>query len=1184
MDLSDQLLQQLLNSKDGRLSLLLTDQGMLEYLLSSWVNQMLQKNLRQGFSQILVLGEPYKEVSNLEMVLERNTSASTDQLLALPTTTFWGANRYANQSNLLHQRIRAIYSIHRRLEPGTILASPRSFAQTISEPAWVDQLVLRLKKGEERDMDELIEALIDLGYVEAELVNEPGYYAQRGGIIDVFASQLQTPFRLEFFGDTIMSIRPFDATSQRSFAEVEELEVFLALETPPVQSRRRQNVQRLYDELMAQDIDRHERQGMIDAFQKGYIFPGYHLFQPLFRTEARTSLFELIAPDQLVILLQSQDKIIEDYQAFYDELLTYHDEDISAKKPSLHPSFHFLTPTEFTESLSKLPYLVELKSQAIAAESQYLVSGRSQLDPQDRALLATQGEDALAGFVKFVNKANYSSIIVVHELDQAARIAHLLEHQNQATSIMQKSLLETIDQQLEPEKVHICQGYLSEWVFLQERQLLIMPDFAIFGANVPRKPRIKSQRQLQSLLSSFRDLAIGSPVVHIEHGIGRYSGIQTLELSGIKNDFLIIEYACQDKVYVPVDRLNMVQKYSAGDGSSNPPLDRLKSQGWIRRKGKVKKAIRDLADQLLQIQARRKLASRPVFSEPSDLYFQFEVDFPYDETEDQLQAITDVNQDFGRSVPMDRLICGDVGFGKTEVALRAAMRAVLDGWQVVVLAPTTVLSFQHFKTFENRFQKYGVTIGLLNRFVSSKNVKATLERFSKGQLDILIGTHRILSKDVKPKNLGLVIIDEEQRFGVSHKEAIKDLRAGCDVLTLTATPIPRSLHMAMLGLRDISVIMTPPVERLAIKTFVAKFDPLLIKKGVERELQRGGQIFFVHNRVEDILQVRSYLLELMPGVDIRVAHGQMREHELERVMVDFIEGKFPVLLCTTIIESGLDIPNVNTIFVNRAEHFGLAQLYQMRGRVGRSSRQSYAYFLTHAQTLPVDAERRLEILAAHQELGSGFQIANYDLEMRGAGNLLGGEQSGHIADVGLELYTNLLHEEIMRMRDGTVAQTLPDTEIKLAISATIPPDYISSESQRLSLYKSLFSSEQVQEVQQLAKDTEDRFGKMPGQCLRIFKIAEIKILLRAIKASSIVNKGSGIFEIKFHSLSEAEIATITEVIGKQKAHYQLRPDFSLLITIKDKDSESHLDRDSEILDQLIGRLQPLSYQMMKAKQ
>jgi transcription-repair coupling factor (superfamily II helicase) len=631
-----------------------------------------------------------------------------------------------------------------------------------------------------------------------------------------------------------------------------------------------------------------------------------------------------------------------------------------------------------------------------------------------------------------------------------------------------------------------------------------------------------------------------------------------------------------------VDRLNLVQKYAGGEGAAQPPLDRLKSQGWVKRKSKVKKAVAELADKLMRFQAQRKLARGPRLSDPGDLYYQFEGDFPFDETEDQWQAIDDVNKDLSGLEPMDRLVCGDVGFGKTEVALRAAMRAVVDGWQVMVLAPTTVLSFQHYKTFWQRFDKYRVRVGLLNRFVSAKQVTQARKDFADGRLDILIGTHRILSKDVKPKHLGLVVVDEEQRFGVTHKEAIKSLRAGCHVLTLTATPIPRSLHMAMLGLRNISIISTPPVERLAIRTYVAQMDEELIRQGVERELQRGGQVFFVHNRVENILQMREFLGEILPGVEIRVAHGQMREHELERVMVNFIEGKFPMLLCTTIIESGLDIPNVNTIFVNRAENFGLAQLYQMRGRVGRSSRQSYAYFLTRSDmSLNPDAARRLELLAAHQELGSGFQIANYDLEMRGAGNLLGGEQSGHVADVGLELYTEMLQEEIEKLQGETpVTGARLDTELKIPVTATIPKSYVTSENQRLSLYKSLFSEHEIEQVQALRRDTRDRFGPMPISCERIFKIAELKILLGQIKASVLSSLQADRYEIRFHSLTESEIATIADACGRDSQVYELRPDFSLVVNLQ-LDASCD-DQETLWLEQLTKRIEPLSFHMTKA--
>jgi transcription-repair coupling factor (superfamily II helicase) len=522
---------------------------------------------------------------------------------------------------------------------------------------------------------------------------------------------------------------------------------------------------------------------------------------------------------------------------------------------------------------------------------------------------------------------------------------------------------------------------------------------------------------------------------------------------------------------------------------------------------------------------------------------------------------------------MDRLVCGDVGFGKTEVALRASLRTVLEGGQVLVLVPTTVLCYQHYRTFKDRLERHGVRVAQVNRFVSAEDTKRATEGLQNGAVDVLIGTHRILSKDVKPKRLGLLVVDEEQRFGVGHKEKLKELRAGAHCLTLTATPIPRTLHMSMVGLRDISIIATPPQDRVSVKTYISRFDETLIKEAIEQEVRRGGQVFFVHNRVEDIVEMQNFLKSLIPGLEVRVGHGQMREHQLEKVIVDFLEQKFPVLLCTTIIESGIDMPNVNTLIVDRADRFGLAQLYQLRGRVGRSNLQAYAYFLTPAEDrLSDDGKKRLDVLAAHQELGAGFQIASHDLELRGAGNLLGGEQSGHAAAVGLELYTELLEAAIQELR-GKPVQERVDTEIKIPVSALIPTEYVPVETQRLHLYKSLFAADTEDDLASLRQDVADRYGPLPFELSRLFKVARLKQLLRKLGAQRLT-VGKGLFEVRFAPLAEKQIDALIKAAAHRPEHYKLAPDAKLLLFL-DCPSQPNAKQQDDMLQALIGLVDPL---------
>jgi transcription-repair coupling factor (superfamily II helicase) len=626
---------------------------------------------------------------------------------------------------------------------------------------------------------------------------------------------------------------------------------------------------------------------------------------------------------------------------------------------------------------------------------------------------------------------------------------------------------------------------------------------------------------------------------------------------------------------MPVDRLNLLQRYSSGGEGGRGLVDKLGGQVWEKRKSRIKSEIKDMAEQLLKVQAARELADAHRYNPPGDEYFKLEAEFPFEETEDQQKAIDDVFADLVGEKPMDRLICGDVGFGKTEVALRAAMRAVLEGDQVLVLVPTTVLCYQHYRTFMDRLSRHGVRVGQVNRFVDGKTTKANLDALARGDLDILVGTHRLLSKDIKPKRLGLLVIDEEQRFGVGHKEKLKELRANAHVMTLTATPIPRTLHMSMLGLRDISIIATPPQERLSVKTYIARFDESLIREAILNEVARGGQVFFLHNRVEDIEEMRLFIKSLVPGIDVRTAHGQMREHQLEEVIIDFMEQKFPVLVCTTIIESGIDMPNVNTLIVNRAENFGLAQLYQIRGRVGRSSMQAYAYFLTAAEdTLTDESKKRLEVLSAHQELGAGFQIASHDLEIRGAGNLLGGEQSGKISEIGLEMYTDMLEAAIAELRGQKVIEKI-DTEIKLPVTAMIPGTYIEPENLRLQLYKSIFSATDEEELVRLKRETIDRFGAMPDPLTRLFKVATLKRGLSQAKMTSLAIGGRNFYELKFGSLNEGQIDTILDAVRNHPDKYRLTPDGKLFLYAQTFAQPNPAQQD-QMIAELVTLVEPLA--------
>jgi transcription-repair coupling factor (superfamily II helicase) len=764
-------------------------------------------------------------------------------------------------------------------------------------------------------------------------------------------------------------------------------------------------------------------------------------------------------------------------------------------------------------------------------------------------------------------------VILGHYEDQLNRLANLLENRGIKSRAESRIYSRLLAGDLTPACTYVGIGEIASYQWYADINTLIIPERLFFGTSV-RKPR-KTSAKLRNLISSFRDLKVGDLIVHVTHGIGRYRGMESLAVGGTPSDFLLLEYAGGDRLYLPVDKLNLLQKYQSADHSTSA-IDRLNSQAWEKRKSGVRKAVKDMAEKLLRIQAERKLKGGFRYSAPGEDYFKFEAEFPYEETEDQLRAIADVNHDLSMGNSMDRLICGDVGFGKTEVALRAAFRVVLDHRQVMVLVPTTVLCYQHYRTFHGRLSHLGARVAQINRFVSPNEAKEILAQFARGEIDVLIGTHRLLSKDIKPKLLGLLVVDEEQRFGVSHKEKLKEIRANCDVLTLTATPIPRTLHMAVLGLRDISIITTPPTDRRFVKTYLARFDEHLIRNAIEFEMQRSGQVFFVHNKVEDIQEIAKFIKTLVPSARIAVGHGQMAENTLEEVIVDFLEHRYDVLVCTTIIESGIDMPNVNTLIANDADRFGLAQLYQLRGRVGRSDRQAYAYFLSKdPDRLSDDARKRLEVLLAHQELGSGFQIASHDLELRGAGNLLGGEQSGKIAEVGLELYTQMLDAAINEIRTGKQSSELSDIEIKLPFALAIPDSYIPDESNRLQTYKALFSANDVDEIDAIRREINDRYGKIPDALQSLTKVAELKYHLRVIGAQSFSLRKDSVAEIRFGSIPQETIKAIMDAASAQPRRLNLGQDFRLQVHLAEErvrnNPKPHL-----LLDGIIALLLPIS--------
>jgi transcription-repair coupling factor (superfamily II helicase) len=1134
-------------------------------------------NLFGDRKQLLVLPSP-KDISPWLQFFEANgfNTGHGPLCTVLPYYSNYGNDRFIDHSSTQKSRL---FSISQLLEPDVrqiVLTTMRGLLQTTLPPEEFLKCTVTVTVDTEEDQDELVRRVADLGYIQASVVDEEGKFCVRGGIFDIFPLNSFVPYRIEFVGDVISSIRTFDVQSQRSKGPESVCRVFPANEWLAPAQGRKGDAQRIYNHLLDQDIPQADRDGMINQFLNGMFFNGIDMFSPFLRPASSTVLEIAAASGARFFYPRTVNQCIQDYLEFSEDVARNHQGDLSRQRPVVDPDLHF-KPVSADGSDLPAHVAVEFGNPFVADESRYLrLESRlavDQLPPQSQS--ASVMFDRWIAIIEEHVKSGMRVGILFGGEEQRERIGNLLTHRDIGFS-SRKDLLTKLffsSGADDPPGVYLAHGDLASHLRLTDAHWLLIPDHILFGSR-PR-PRRASSRKLQNYLSSFADLKVGDLVVHVQHGIGKYKGLTNLAIGGANSDFLVIEYAGADKIYLPVDRLGLLQRYtSGGEGAAGHALDRLGSQSWEKRKSKARGAARDMAEELIKLQARRAVAEAPHFGAAEESFVKFEASFPYEETEDQLKAIMDVDADLRSAGAMDRLVCGDVGFGKTEVALRAAYRAVLEGYQVLVLVPTTVLCYQHYRTFAERLANFGVRVSYVNRFVKGVDEKSAIEGLKRGTVDILIGTHRLLSKDIAPKRLGLLIIDEEQRFGVSHKEKLKHLRAGAHVLTLSATPIPRTLHMAMVGLRDISIIATPPQERLSIKTYVARFDDDLIRDAIESELKRGGQVFFVHNRVEDIEEVALYLKKLLPKVEVRVGHGQMREHQLERVILDFVEHKFPVLLCTTIIESGIDMPNVNTLIVNRADRFGLSQLYQLRGRVGRSSRQAYAYFLTPAmETLSEDAQKRLDILAAFQDLGAGFQIASFDLEMRGAGNLLGGEQSGHASAVGLEMYTHMLDEAISEVR-GEVIQHRTDTEIKVPVNAYIPMTYIEAERQRLHHYKAIFGCESESELGQLRAELRDRYGEEPQEVHLLFIVARLKMRLANMNAIRL-SAGRGVYEVVFGSMKDELVDKILDATRRHPTTYQLAPDNRLLIRGESAGGVNRAKQE-EILTNLLNKIIPLS--------
>jgi transcription-repair coupling factor (superfamily II helicase) len=1061
-----------------------------------------------------------------------------------------------------------------------IVTSVKALLQPTLTPEDLGYATTELQIRQMIEQEALLRRWVDLGYRVAATVESPTDLSRRGDIIDIWPPAAPQPLRIEWFGDEIDSLRAFDPVSQRSEQRSEEVVIGPASELPLWRREAALRSIQAYDSSALREEARREWESSLARIELGDSFDGLSFYAPFFRgqgeEEHRTQSTERridvpgVAHSLLGHLPAGALLVLNDQQQLEQQAADY-DEQAENQRLRL---------IEATELLADFPRPYLRWSELGLADCRLRIANMSNnelLNEEERS----GAQFAVPAFVSpdlFGGQFRRLVADIVARLQRGERVIAVSNQAARLQELVQEELREDTEprtengeprtenqgtrepgnqhagetpvgsQQAASASVFFIHGALDAGFRLPELGLTLYTDTEIFGLRQRRPLAERRRRKLSSAeerAAFLRGLKPGDYVVHIEHGIAVFEGMLHRTVGEIEREYLSLRYAGGDRIYVPVDQIDRVARY-IGAGDSEPQLTRLGTQEWERAKRKARQAVQDLADDLLKIYAQRQLKTGYAFSADNEWQRELEASFPYIETDDQLRALIDVKHDMEETQPMDRLICGDVGFGKTEVALRAAFKAVQDGKQVAVLVPTTVLAQQHFDTFTKRMAPFPLTIEMLSRFRSPKEQDAILRELAKGKVDIIIGTHRLLSKDVSFRDLGLVVVDEEQRFGVRHKERLKQLRAEVDVLTLTATPIPRTLHMAMAGIRDLSVIDTPPEDRVPIKTYVMPYTDAIVREAITREIERDGQIYFVHNRVQSIYHVASHIKTLVPEASVAVGHGQLDERELERVMFDFFEGRYDVLVCTTIIESGLDIPNANTIIIDDATNYGLAQLYQLRGRVGRSANRAYAYLLYKPEKrMTGEAQQRLEAIQEATELGAGFRVAMRDLEIRGAGNLLGAEQSGHIAAVGFDLYTRLLEQAVTQLKAGVDKVTgrqsdtvigaakeddgdafdhlsalaeassklvvnekvlvSPLVTLDLPLTAYLPPEYIPDDTLRLAVYQRMVEAQTIEEIRGLRQELRDRFGEPPAPALQLLTWLHIKALALNAGVSSVTS-------------------------------------------------------------------------------
>ena len=1033
---------------------------------------------------------------------------------------------FSPHQEIISSRLSALFHLQ-NAKKGIFLLPISTLMQRLCPPQYLQHNVLLIKKDDRLVIDKMRLQLEAAGYRAVEQVLEHGEYAVRGALLDLFPMGSAVPFRLDFFDDEIDSIRTFDVDTQRTLDEINSINLLPAHEFPTddkgIEFFRAQ-FRETFGEI------RRDPEHIYQQISKGTLIPGIEYWQPLFFSEMAT-LFDYL-PEQ-TLFVDMENNQMQGERFYQDAKQRYEQRKVDPMRPLLSPEKLWLNVDEVNRRLKSYP--------RITFKAEKVRSSVRQKNLPVAALpevtIQSQQKEPLGQLRQFIEHFKGNILFSVETEGRRETLLDLLSPLK-----LKPKQIQSLEQ-AENEKFSLLVSSLEQgFIIEQSLPVAIIGEANLLGERVQQRSRDKRKTiNPDTLVRNLAELKIGQPVVHLDHGVGRYGGLVTLDTGGIKAEYLLLNYANESKLYVPVTSLHLISRYVGGSDES-APLHKLGNEAWAKSRQKAAEKIRDVAAELLDVYAQREAKKGFAFKYDREEFQQFAATFPFEETYDQEMAINAVISDMCQPKAMDRLVCGDVGFGKTEVAMRAAFLAVMNHKQVAVLVPTTLLAQQHYENFKDRFANLPVNVEVLSRFKTAKEQKQILENLAEGKVDILIGTHKLIQSDVKFSDLGLLIIDEEHRFGVGQKEKIKQLRANIDILTLTATPIPRTLNMAMNGIRDLSIISTPPARRLSIKTFVRQNDDLVVREAILREILRGGQVYYLHNDVASIENTAEKLTALVPEARVIVGHGQMRERELERVMSDFYHQRYNVLVCSTIIETGIDVPTANTIIIERADHFGLAQLHQLRGRVGRSHHQAYAYLLTPPpKMMTKDAERRLDALENLDNLGAGFILATHDLEIRGAGELLGNEQSGQIESIGFSLYMELLDAAVKALKEGREPSleelTQQQADIELRVPALLPDDYLGDVNMRLSFYKRIAAAESKSELDELKVELIDRFGLLPDATKNLLQIAELRLLVEPLKVVRIDAGTQGGF-IEFSPKAQVNPDKFIQLIQKEPIVYR----------------------------------------------